>query len=64
LHINLSHSGHFILHEGQTRSPQTLHSSRHPRQVVSSHRRQYEVQSSQKSFSQELHQCVSSAFIV
>ena len=41
-----------------------LHSSRQPRQVVSSHRRQYEVQSSQKSFSQELHQCVSSAFIV
>ena len=50
LQMSLPHSGHFSLHDGQTRSPQALHSSRQPRQVVSSHRRQYEVHSSQKSF--------------
>jgi hypothetical protein len=54
--MHLPHSGQVVLHDGHTRSPQTLHSSRHPRQVVSSHFRQYDVQASQKSFSHELHQ--------
>jgi hypothetical protein len=57
-------SGQVVMHEGQVDSSQAGHLSRQPRHVVSSQTWQYVTQSSQKSFSQVVHQRPSSSPMV